>query len=116
MLSLLGFPGTVGFIGKWYIISAIIAANKPMLAILLVVTSVISAGYYLPVVMSMYMRPARAPMVYYDSRLARTAGVAVTLAVIGILALGVWPVPALDLSDNAAASLPVTSSQSVAGN
>jgi NADH-quinone oxidoreductase subunit N len=116
MLSLLGFPGTVGFIGKWYIISSIVSANHHLLAILLVVTSVISAGYYLPVIMSMYMRPARAPMVYHDARIAGTAGVAVILAVIGILVLGVWPVPALELTDTAAASLPITSTQSVAGN
>jgi NADH-quinone oxidoreductase subunit N len=116
MLSLLGFPGTVGFIGKWYIISAIVAANKPLLAVIVVVTSVLSAGYYLPVIMAMYMRPARAPMVYYDSRLSRTAGVAVTIAILGVLLLGFWPVPALQLTDSAAGSLPVTATQSVAGN
>ncbi len=115
MLSLLGFPGTVGFIGKWYIISSIVAAGSPALAVIIVITSVISAGYYLPVIMAMYMRPARAPLVFHESRLARTAGIAVTLAVIGMLFLGVWPVPALKLAEAAAASLPVTATQSVAG-
>lgn len=115
LLSLLGFPGTIGFIGKWYIISSIVAAGKPVLAVILVITSVISAGYYLPVVMSMYMRPARAPMVHYDTRLGRTAGVAVSVAIVGILLLGFWPIPALGLSDSAAGSLSQSSSQSVAG-
>ncbi len=116
LLSLLGFPGTIGFIGKWYIIWAIAAAGKPALAVILVVTSVISAGYYLPVIMSMYMKPARAPMVYFDTRLARSAGFAVTVALLGILVLGLYPVPALDLTNDAADSLSQTSSpQSVAG-
>src|SRR6185312_5366126 len=58
MLSLLGFPGTFGFIGKWYILSANIAEGQVILPVLLVVTSVISAGYYLPVIMAMYMKSA----------------------------------------------------------
>jgi NADH-quinone oxidoreductase subunit N len=114
LLSLLGFPGTIGFIGKWYIISGIVASGHHSLAVILVVTSVISAGYYLPVIMSMYMRPARAPMVYYDNRLAGTAGVAVAVAIIGILVLGFWPVPALNVSDNAAASLAQSFAETVA--
>ncbi len=65
MLSLLGFPGTLGFIGKWYILSAVsAAASEASLAVVLVLTSVVSAGYYLPVIMAMYMRPARAPLVH----------------------------------------------------
>lgn len=117
LLSLLGFPGTVGFIGKWYIISAIVAAGKPALAVILVITSLVSAGYYLPIIMSMYMKPARAPRVYYDTRLARTGIVAVAIALAGILFLGFWPLPALWVTDKAAASLAqTTSSQPVAGN
>lgn len=116
LLSLLGFPGTVGFIGKWYIISSVVAAGKPAIAVVLVLTSVVSAGYYLPVIMSMYMKPARAPMVYHDTRLARSAGVAVAIATVGILALGLWPIPALGFTDRGAASLvQVAPPQSVAG-
>jgi len=115
LLSLLGFPGTVGFIGKWYIISSVVAAGHPSLAVILVVTSLVSAGYYLPVIMSMYMKPARAPAVYYDTRLASSAGVAVAVAVIAMLALGLYPVPALGLTDNAAASLAQSTAESVAG-
>ena len=50
MLSLLGFPGTLGFIGKWYILLAVLSPQgKTALAVMLVLTSVVSAGYYLPV-------------------------------------------------------------------
>jgi len=114
LLSLLGFPGTVGFIGKWYIISAVVAAGHPSLAVILVVTSIVSAGYYLPVIMSMYMKPARTPLVYYDTRLASTAAVAVAIALIAMLALGFYPVPALSMAENAAASLAQSSAESVA--
>lgn len=61
MLALLGFPifGGIGFFAKWYILKAALQATSPQprLAVVLVVTSVISAGYYLYVVMVMFMRP-----------------------------------------------------------
>ena len=59
MLSLLGFPGTFGFIGKWYLIAAAVAEGQYILPVVLVLGSVVSAGYYLPVIMAMYMRPTR---------------------------------------------------------
>lgn len=116
MLSLLGFPGTIGFMGKWYIISSLVASQHTTLSVIIVVTSVISAGYYLPVIMAMYMRPARAPLVFHDTRLRHTAAAAVVLAVVGILVLGVWPTKALELTDNSAKSLPVSSTETAAGN
>ncbi len=57
MMSLLGFPGTAGFMAKWYVLMSAIQADQWMLSILLVIASVVSAGYYLPVIMEMYMRP-----------------------------------------------------------
>ena len=57
MMSLLGFPGTAGFMAKWYVLMSVVQADQWMLGILLVIASVVSAGYYLPVIMEMYMRP-----------------------------------------------------------
>ena len=60
MLALLGFPiaGGVGFFAKWYILQAALKQAQNNLAVWLVLTSVLSAGYYLYVVMVMFMRPA----------------------------------------------------------
>jgi NADH-quinone oxidoreductase subunit N len=62
MLSLLGFPffGGAGFFAKWYVLQVALHAPVPqtMLAIFIVLTSVLSAGYYLHVVMVMFMKPA----------------------------------------------------------
>jgi NADH-quinone oxidoreductase subunit N len=63
MLSLAGIPGTVGFIGKFQLIHALVNGHYLWLAIVLVVGSMISLGYYLRVVAAMWMgsyRPARA--------------------------------------------------------
>jgi NADH-quinone oxidoreductase subunit N len=111
MLSLLGFPGTIGFIGKWYILSALVASGQRLLAVLLVLVSVVSAGYYLPVIMAMYMRPARAPLVHQDRGLPGSARTAVLVGVALILILGFWPTQVLHLSDDAAVSLAQTAGQ-----
>jgi len=61
MLALLGFPifGGIGFFAKWYVLQAALQAPFPQtrLAVLLVITSLVSAGYYLYVVMVMFMKP-----------------------------------------------------------
>ena len=61
MLALLGFPvfGGAGFFAKWYVLQAAITSPLGLvpLAVVLVLTSVVSAGYYLNVVRVMFMRP-----------------------------------------------------------
>ena len=64
MLSLAGIPGTVGFIGKFQLIHALVDGDYTWLAIVLVIGSMISLGYYLRVVAAIWMSaptPAPAP-------------------------------------------------------
>ena len=64
MFALMGFPvvGGVGFFAKWYVLKAALQAPEPqtLLAVVLVLTTVISAGYYLYLIMVMFMRPRAA--------------------------------------------------------
>ena len=104
MLSLLGFPGTFGFIGKWTILAALVQSRQLPLAVILVVTSLISAGYYLPVLMAAYMRePGTASR--DASKLPAGAAFTVAAAVLFVLALGVLPAPALSSAMSAAGTL-----------
>ncbi|MGA8721760.1 MAG: NADH-quinone oxidoreductase subunit N [Solirubrobacteraceae bacterium] len=57
MLGLAGIPGTIGFIGKFQLIDALVSGDYTWLAIVLVVGSMISLGYYLRVVATIWMRP-----------------------------------------------------------
>jgi NADH-quinone oxidoreductase subunit N len=61
MLALLGFPvfGGMGFLGKWYVLQAALQAPAPQtrLAVILVLMTAVSAGYYLEVVRVMFMKP-----------------------------------------------------------
>jgi NADH-quinone oxidoreductase subunit N len=108
MLSLLGFPGTFGFIGKWYIISAIIAEGQVLLAVVLVVTSVLSAGYYLPVIMAMYMKAPASDEVHSGVRLFPTAAGAIAVSIIAVVLFGFWPGRALDAAVRSASTLTQT--------
>ena len=56
MLSLTGFPPTLGLVGKFYLFRAVLSGGYVGLAIIGVVTSLISAYYYLRVVVTMYMQ------------------------------------------------------------
>jgi NADH-quinone oxidoreductase subunit N len=61
MLALMGFPifGGAGFFAKWYVLQAALQApiQQTTLAVVLVLTTVISAGYYLYILVRMFMRP-----------------------------------------------------------
>src|SRR6478735_1923296 len=91
LLSLLGFPGTFGFIGKWSLLSASIADGERTLPVILVLTSVVSAGYYLPIIMSMYMRPAPSAGAYADVRVGRAGALVLAVMTIAVLVLGFFP-------------------------
>jgi NADH-quinone oxidoreductase subunit N len=94
MLSLMGFPifGGAGFLGKWFVLQAALQAPRPQiaLAVVLVLTTVISAGYYLYVVMVMFMRPRSASANVPMETPAWTQFVMVACAT-AILVLGVMP-------------------------
>lgn len=98
MLALLGFPvfGGTGFLAKWYMLSAAIAGpvKHTSAAIALVVTSCVSAGFYLYIVQLMFMKERPA-----NERVGPTGGL--TRFVIGstavaIVALGLYALPLLD--------------------
>ncbi|MEW6547790.1 MAG: NADH-quinone oxidoreductase subunit N [Bacillota bacterium] len=64
-LSLIGIPPTAGFFGKFYLFSAALEKGQVWLALVMVVNSVISVGYYYGVVRQMFLAgeaPGAAPV------------------------------------------------------
>ena len=59
MLALAGLPATAGFIGKLYLIEALVEGDYTWLAVFIAVGTMISLAYYLRVVAAMWMRPER---------------------------------------------------------
>lgn len=96
LLSLTGVPPTAGFVGKFQILSAAVEAGFVPLAVILVLASVVSAYYYLKVVVAMYMTsPGGEPV---PARIGPAAGVALVAATAGVLGLGVFPGEWIDLA------------------
>jgi NADH-quinone oxidoreductase subunit N len=111
LLALLGFPiaGGMGFFAKWYVVqSALGAVNasgqavpQTRLAVWLVLASVVSAGYYLYLVSVMFMRRRADDAPAFGATPAWTGGVIAACAAL-LLALGVYPTPAVRLAQAAA--------------
>lgn len=88
MLSLAGIPPLAGFAGKVMVFGAAIAEGHLVLAVVGILTSVVALYYYFRVVGVMYFRqpehlPPRHP--------ARVTGVAVAVAALGTVLLGLFP-------------------------
>ena len=82
MLSLIGLPPTLGLVGKIYLFRAVINGGFYGLAVIGVLTSLISAYYYLRVVVIMYMRDGE-PETEHESFLDLTT-LATAVATVGI--------------------------------
>ena len=104
LLSLGGLPPTAGFIGKWYIFSAAVSAGYYWLAIIGVLTSVISVFFYLRVVVMMYMadREGALPLPVVVTRVGMAA---LTVAIVAIFYLGVLPTQVLNLAAESIATI-----------
>jgi NADH-quinone oxidoreductase subunit N len=57
MLALAGLPATAGFIGKLYLIEALVEGDYTWLGVMIAIGTMISLAYYLRVVAAMWMRP-----------------------------------------------------------
>ena len=109
LLSLAGFPFTGGFIGKVYILRAAVENNLVPLAIILVLTSLVSYWYYLRMAWYMWFRepattatPAAEPLLLNGTLKFALVATAVLLVVLGVL-----PNDLLNAAARSAASLSV---------
>jgi NADH-quinone oxidoreductase subunit N len=103
LLSLGGFPPTVGFISKWYIFAAALQENYVALTILGVLTSVVSVFFYLRIVVMMYMSDDRAPG--HRPKVAPVALAGMLIALAAVVYLGVLPGRLLEIARDSVRSI-----------
>ncbi|NOT44765.1 MAG: NADH-quinone oxidoreductase subunit N [Acidobacteria bacterium] len=96
LLSLGGLPPTAGFIGKWYIFAAAVSAGYYGLAIIGVLTSVISVFFYLRVVVMMFMKDRE--VAGMPAQVSGLGMAALAVAIAAIFYLGILPTQVLDLA------------------
>lgn len=59
-LGMIGVPGTVGFVSKWYLIAAALSAGQPAIAVLILLSSLVAVAYVWRVVELCYLQPPSA--------------------------------------------------------
>ncbi len=98
LLSLAGFPGTGGFMGKIFLLQGAMDSELWTLSVILVMTTLVSYWYYLRVVWFMWMREPLSA----DQHLQAVAPLPMRIALIAsaalILLLGLFPAPALEFA------------------
>src|SRR5688572_26318967 len=103
MLSLAGIPPTAGFISKVYVFKVAIESGAVMIALIGILTSIVSVYYYLRVVYYLYMKEATDLTPVTEGGIFATG--ALLISIIGILAIGIFPGPLFDTAVYAASTL-----------
>jgi NADH-quinone oxidoreductase subunit N len=104
MLSLGGIPPTAGFMGKFWLFSAAIEANYVWLAVLGVLNSAISLYYYVRVVVFMWIKTETTGS---TPVLSPALVVAIAVALVGTILLGIYPRPLFEFAEVSARTLGV---------
>ena len=86
-LSMIGLPPTAGFLGKWFILDAATGATNWFAVAVIVVSTVLNAAYFLPILTRAFLRPANGPR--REAPLPMV--IALTLTAAGTVLLFVFP-------------------------
>jgi NADH-quinone oxidoreductase subunit N len=101
MLSLAGFPPSVGFFGKFFLFAAGVSAGYTWLVVLAVLMSVVSVYYYFRVLLHVWALVPEAPTI----RTPAGVGAVATIAGIASVVLGLYPTLLFVLGQAGAAPL-----------
>jgi NADH-quinone oxidoreductase subunit N len=91
MLSLAGVPPLAGFAAKFYVFQAAVGCHLYYLAVIGVLNSVVSAYYYLRVIVVMYMEPQKGAREERQRELVSGASLANVLMAAIVVAMGMFP-------------------------
>jgi NADH-quinone oxidoreductase subunit N len=103
MFSLSGLPPTGGFISKFYIFKTAVDSGHTTVALIGILTSIVSVYYYLRVVYYLYMKEA--PDGYAVPMGGVFATGALAIAIVGIFVIGIFPTPLFDAAGAAARAM-----------
>jgi multicomponent Na+:H+ antiporter subunit D len=91
-LAMIGIPPTVGLIGKWFILSGAVQTANWLAVGIIVVSTVLNAGYFLPIVHRAFLRPAeQSHGSVAVSEAPRAIVAALVATAIGTVLLFFWP-------------------------
>jgi len=104
LLSLAGMPPTAGFIGKYFLFAGLIETNHARLAVIAVLNAAVSVYFYLRIVVAMFMKESNE-----KTGLNLSPGIVIAMAVAVILTLwiGVFPDRFINLARDAVGLMPL---------
>lgn len=102
--SMIGIPPTAGFLGKWFMLQGAMDTTLWVAVIVIVISTILNAGYFLPPIVSAFLRPVDASIAN-DKSIVQDHGeaplpivIALTLTAIGTILLFLFPGPLYELA------------------
>lgn len=97
-LGMIGVPGINGFISKWYLSMAVLDANKPIYVVLILLSSLLNAIYYLPIIISAFLKEneERDNVMVLD-RLPKLMSLTMVAIAAACIVMGIFPNIVMDI-------------------
>jgi multicomponent Na+:H+ antiporter subunit D len=95
-LSMIGLPPTAGFVSKWYMLMAAEATGQTLAVVTLVASTLLNAGYFLPLLYRAWFLPAPAERGEGLAEAPATMVVPLTLTALAVLAFFAFHGPVVD--------------------
>lgn len=102
--SLIGVPPTNGFVSKWYLALGGLGADKPLFAVLLMLSAFLTAGYLLPIVVTAFFQ-ASEDEENTSYAVSRYMTVPIVLLTGVVVFLGLFPNPIVRYIENIVSTL-----------
>ncbi len=105
-LGMIGIPGTSGFMGKLYLSIAVLQAGRPILLLVIIVSSFLSAMYFVPIIISAFVKEdIDQPKRIEDKILPRTLVYPMVIIIVMSIIIGFYPQLITVIAENAINSL-----------
>jgi multicomponent Na+:H+ antiporter subunit D len=96
--SLVGIPPASGFVSKWYLVVGTVEYASPLLLAVLMVSSLLTAGYLGPVIYKAYFEDAADPGAHHDVHEVPWMVIPLMISALVSLLLGLYPDPVMRLA------------------
>ncbi|MGB9732558.1 MAG: NADH-quinone oxidoreductase subunit N [Candidatus Micrarchaeia archaeon] len=103
LLSMVGVPFTIGFVGKLMLFASAVSSNLAWLAVLGIINTVISIYYYAKLIIAIYTNKAYAKPI----RLGAGIYAVVAACLLIVLLFGIYPAMLFNLAQSAASSIQI---------
>ncbi len=103
--SLIGIPPSNGFVSKWYLALGALGANKPIFAVLLMLSAFLTAGYLLPIVISAFFRTCSEEDRNAKYDIPKYMSVPIVVLTVLVVLLGLFPNPIIEYVQSVVANL-----------